>query len=232
MAVHSGDWKLIRLFHEGESGAHDYRLYNLRDDIGESTNLASMHPEKVRELDRLMELHLSDAKAVTPQPNPKFDPKQYQPDRIGIQPGGLKVAGKGGSQKRKNTKPIQGWRAGGTCTLASSDGKLIVRSSGGDPQIVLHGKHAFQNGPFALTIRLKATAESGVNAFGNPPFRKGGFIKMGRVSAGQWNELSGMFDVEKLSGLRIDPLTRKGTVEIDWIRVRDTDGEVVKEWNF
>ena len=35
MAVHSGDWKLIRLFHQGEDGAHDYRLYNLAEDIGE-----------------------------------------------------------------------------------------------------------------------------------------------------------------------------------------------------
>ena len=26
VSMHSGDWKLLRLFHEGEKGAHDYRL--------------------------------------------------------------------------------------------------------------------------------------------------------------------------------------------------------------
>ena len=92
VAVHSGDWKLIRLFYQGENGAHDYRLYNLRWDIGENNNLASMYPEQVSALDRMIEDHLKDANAVTPQPNPDFDPLKYIPDEIGVQPGGLKGA--------------------------------------------------------------------------------------------------------------------------------------------
>lgn len=84
VAVHSGDWKLIRLFHEGDNGAHDYRLYNLANDIGEQQNLASVHLDKVKQLDRLIENHLKDAKAVVPLPNPRFDPKQYAPERIGV----------------------------------------------------------------------------------------------------------------------------------------------------
>jgi len=83
VAAHSGDWKLIRLFHGGEKGAHDYRLYNLTEDIGETKNLAAAYPEKVRELDRLIEEHLKDAKAVVPLPNPRFDPAEYDPAKIG-----------------------------------------------------------------------------------------------------------------------------------------------------
>ena len=94
VAVHSGDWKLIRLFHQGEEGAHDFRLYNLKWDIGEKNNLSGMYPEKVQELDRMIEAHLKDANTVTPRPNPGFDPAQYKPERIGVQAGGLKGAKK------------------------------------------------------------------------------------------------------------------------------------------
>jgi len=84
MSVHSGDWKLIRIFHGGEKGAHDYRLYNLAKDIGEKNNLAASHPEKVKTLDRMIENHIKETRAVVPQPNPRFDPKQYKPENIGV----------------------------------------------------------------------------------------------------------------------------------------------------
>ncbi len=91
MSVHHGDWKLIRMFHQGEDGAHDYLLFNLKDDIGETTNLASRYPSRVRRMDRMIENHIQDAQAVVPQPNPAFDPAQYQPEHIGIRPGGLSI---------------------------------------------------------------------------------------------------------------------------------------------
>jgi arylsulfatase A-like enzyme len=84
IAVHSGDWKLIRVFYGGENGGHDYKLYNLANDIGEKNNLASKMPEKVKALDKLIEEHIKDTKAVVPIPNPKFDPKQYHPEKIGV----------------------------------------------------------------------------------------------------------------------------------------------------
>lgn len=84
--VHSGNWKLIRLFYEGENGAHAYRLYNLADDIGETNNLAKAFPERVAYLDRLLQKHLDDANAVLPNRNPSFDPAQYHPEFIGLTP--------------------------------------------------------------------------------------------------------------------------------------------------
>lgn len=93
MCLHSGDWKLIRLFHQGVNGAHGYRLYNLKADLGEAHDLAKAQPDKVRELDRLIQDHIEQSKAVVPRPNPAFDPAQYRPERVGQQPGGLKVGG-------------------------------------------------------------------------------------------------------------------------------------------
>jgi arylsulfatase A-like enzyme len=78
--VRKGDWKLIRLFHQGDDGAHVYELYNLKRDIGETKNLAAGLPEKVRELDRLIDGFLTDTKAVLPKPNPSYDPTARRPE--------------------------------------------------------------------------------------------------------------------------------------------------------
>jgi arylsulfatase A-like enzyme len=85
MAVHEGDHKLIRLFHQGEDGAHDYLLYNLREDIGETTNLAAREPGRVQEMDRMMDDYIKAANVITPLRNPDFDPAQYRPQRVGVQ---------------------------------------------------------------------------------------------------------------------------------------------------
>lgn len=79
VTVVAGDWKLIRLFYEGENGSHAYRLYNLKDDIGEQRDLAAAQPERVHELDALIEKFLTDTKAVTPKPNPNYNPNARQP---------------------------------------------------------------------------------------------------------------------------------------------------------
>ena len=84
VSVHRGQWKLIRLFHQGEDGKHDYRLYNVDEDIGETNDLSNDHPELVSEMDQLIERHLRDARTVVPQRNPKFDAKAYKPERIGV----------------------------------------------------------------------------------------------------------------------------------------------------
>ncbi len=77
VSVHLGDWKLIRLFHAGEKAAHRYKLFNLADDIGEKNDLAAAQPERVKELDALIEKFLTETKAIVPAPNPVFDPAKY-----------------------------------------------------------------------------------------------------------------------------------------------------------
>jgi arylsulfatase A-like enzyme len=64
-ALTKGDWKLIRFKDEGKKEVLE--LYNLREDIGEKTNLASKNTAKVKELRTLM----SGAK-TTPE-NKTFD---------------------------------------------------------------------------------------------------------------------------------------------------------------
>ena len=85
VAVSEDDWKLIRLFYQGEKGKHDYMLFNLKYDLGEKNNLAAKFPKRVKQMDALIENYLKDAKTVTPQPNPAFDPAKYRPELIGVQ---------------------------------------------------------------------------------------------------------------------------------------------------
>lgn len=92
VSVHQEDWKLIRIFNFGENNKHEYLLYNLKWDIGETNNLAKQFPDKVKELDALIEAHLNDADAVIPIPNPAFNPEKFRPQDVGVQTGGLKVA--------------------------------------------------------------------------------------------------------------------------------------------
>ena len=79
VTVVAGDWKLIRIFHAGDHGSHAYRLYNLKDDPGESHDLAAAQPGRVTQLDTLIERFLADTKAVTPRPNPAYDPAAKPP---------------------------------------------------------------------------------------------------------------------------------------------------------
>ena len=74
--MRAGDWKLIRWFDPGGPPAQrqQHELYNLREDLGESNNLATREPAKTAELDARIDAFLKDTGALTPKPNPKYDP--------------------------------------------------------------------------------------------------------------------------------------------------------------
>ena len=70
-AIRHGDWKLLEFFESG-----DLELYNLKDDIGETTNLATERPEKLKELHNRMKAWRKDLNAPVPtEKNPDFDPE-------------------------------------------------------------------------------------------------------------------------------------------------------------
>ena len=66
-AVRDGDWKLIEWYEDGS-----LELFNLKTDLGETTNLAGDMPDKVRELREKLEKWRSEVGAVMPSENPKF----------------------------------------------------------------------------------------------------------------------------------------------------------------
>jgi arylsulfatase A-like enzyme len=78
-AAWSGPWKLHRQYGEGMDQTPGFKLYNLEEDIGETTNLADRYPEIVGELDDLITEHLKEIGAIIPMPNPVYDPSVESP---------------------------------------------------------------------------------------------------------------------------------------------------------
>lgn len=70
-AIRAGDWKLIEFFEDGS-----LELYNLKDDIGESNNLAQTKPELASRLQKQLASWRSGVGARMPTKNVDFDPKQ------------------------------------------------------------------------------------------------------------------------------------------------------------
>jgi len=221
ISVHMGDWKLIRLFHQGEQGAHDYRLYNLAADIGETNNQASRHPEKVEEMDRLIENYIQEADVVTPVPNPRFDPKLYIPENIGLPIPQQKVAGL-----------IDGWRAQGTCSIQKLDGILDLESTGGDPYIHVWKMEPLSGGPFTVRVRMKSFSSGMALLYYNEPATLEHTVPLPVKHDREWHEVKVEIPVSSLNGLRLDPSTGAGRIGFDWIRIEDASGDVVRQWDF
>ncbi|MEP4079440.1 sulfatase [Haloferula sp.] len=69
--IRKGDWKLMKFF-ESDS----VELYNLKEDVSESTDLAKKHPEKTEALLKELKQWQKETEAVIPStPNPDFQSK-------------------------------------------------------------------------------------------------------------------------------------------------------------
>ena len=62
--IHSGDWKLMEFLEDGR-----LELYNLREDVGETKNLASTMPDKVKELHARLVAWRAEVNAPMPTKN-------------------------------------------------------------------------------------------------------------------------------------------------------------------
>jgi len=71
--VRKGDWKLILAYFDNPDRSDRFELYNLKDDMGETKNLADAMPDKVTELRLLLSQFLKDTEAVIPVLNPAYD---------------------------------------------------------------------------------------------------------------------------------------------------------------
>ena len=68
-AIRKGDYKLIEFYEDGK-----LELYNLKDDIGEKTDLASKMPQKAREMRDMLREWRKAVDAQMPTPNPSYKP--------------------------------------------------------------------------------------------------------------------------------------------------------------
>ena len=80
--IRDGDWKLIEFFGDWfDPGGkyvpgHRLELFNLRDDLGETKNLAVDQPQRAAALRAKLQRWLQDVGAEIPGPNPAFDERR------------------------------------------------------------------------------------------------------------------------------------------------------------
>ena len=242
MAVHYGDWKLIRTFHHGEDGNHDYRLYNLREDIGENNNLAADHPEKVKMMDQLIEDYVAEANVVVPLPNPYFDPAKFDPKTIGVQKGGLKMPpvkkaqGKAGPVKPAKEVSMLGWTAR-NAEVSAKAGSLKIAATGRQPLLVNSKLQVDGAAEFKLRIRIQAngTARLQWRTEDQKTFPPTGQSKSFAVAGGDWQELTVPLAVEgTLVHVRFFLPAQRQPMDIDWIEIglADANAQDRKRWDF
>ena len=68
-SVRAGDYKLIEFYEDG-----CIQLYNLREDIGETRNLADEMPDLAAKLKEMLAAWREQVEAKIPEPNPAFEP--------------------------------------------------------------------------------------------------------------------------------------------------------------
>ena len=70
-AVRSRDWKLLEYYEDNR-----VELFNLKEDLGESTDLANQHPERTSQLREQLQRWRDEVGAHEPTPNPSFRPRR------------------------------------------------------------------------------------------------------------------------------------------------------------
>ncbi|MEO1616768.1 MAG: sulfatase [Planctomycetota bacterium] len=236
VSVHQGDWKLIRIFHGGEvvdgQRSHRWKLFNLANDVGEEKNVADQFPEKLAELDGLIEDHLRETGAKLPRENPDFDPSKYDPSREGIQ--AMSKSAK--SNAAKPGPPVAGWRSARNVSLALEKDALVVNCTGHDPHFERKLAKVIPAGSVEVTMKIS----SGVSGDGQlfwaqqgvaPKYRYDRSVPFTVAEGDSVQEITVSFDASSpITHLRLDPLTDAGTVRLHSISVQSKGGKTLFQW--
>ena len=218
--VRKGDWKLLRFYADSDDGSDRFELYNLKDDIGETKNLAAEKPGLVRELNELISGFLKDTDAVVPLRNPNYGKVVAKP----------KSDAKG--KASDNEFPgLQGWKARGF-TYKVKDGIVSLTPTNTDPFM---GVGAGANGPATLKFRMKNAhdAKAQIEWLNPGADRKGAKPQSVpySITGGDWQEVTVKIPASGPIGiLRLYLPVQKEAVEIDWIELQGTGAK--KRWKF
>ncbi|MDP7014435.1 MAG: sulfatase [Pirellulaceae bacterium] len=214
-SVRQGNWKLIRRFEPHSKYPEVRELYNLKEDIGETQNLASKNPGKVKELDALIDQFVEETGALYPKPNPGYNATSEN-----------KPVGKSDS--------IAGLVAR-KCKVVNAEGAIRVTGEGRLPFLgTAQVKFA---GP--LTMKLRGRSPTGGKGRvqwrtnGQDTFPESGQVVSYDLPAGKtWRTVSVSLPIEGRAGvIRLYLPAEKAAVELQSIEFVDKRGGK-KVWDF
>jgi len=210
-SVRKGDYKLIRLYKPEPA----VELYNLKNDIGETHNLAEKMPEKVNEMQMLLDNFLKETGALVPKPNPVYRPR----------PKG--VAG-------TNDDPALGL-VPKKCKMELVPGALRVEGKNKEP--FLGTAKAKLRGPITLTLRMRsATGGIGqvrwITTDKEKDFSDYPIVKYKLSGGNQWQNIQIDLPVKGMARIiRLYLPAEQSPVEIQLIQYAGRDGKK-KTWDF
>ena len=216
VSVRAGDWKLIYRWEPHREYPETRELYNLKNDLGETRNLATAHPDQVAKLEKLIERFIAETGANAPIPNPVW--KEPGPTKLSV------------------AKKTSDGLVPRLATLAIVPGALEVTGTGARP--FLGTAQARFSGPLKVRIEMKASG-GGRGQLQWRTDEQGDFPKGGQVldytlsASDDWQEISLDLPVEGRAGtIRLYlPSTKGKVVAIRSYRIEGSDGSV-KEWRF
>jgi arylsulfatase A-like enzyme len=215
ISVRQGDWKLIRRFEPHPDYPTLRELFNLRDDLGETTNLAEKMPQKVQELDALIDRFLAETGAPAPEPNPA-----YRAPVANTKPAG-------DAKTADGADPLEGWKAR-QCTATVKEGIVSIVATGKRGGVFLGHAMGRETGPAVLTFRVRSPsggagkvewvkpAKGDDEAKTAPPAESKPFD----VPAGEWREISvEITEKGPLGVVRLYLPAGEKPLELDWIEL-------------
>jgi hypothetical protein len=258
-AVRMGDWKLFRngsgdrLFNIADDPSelanviHEYpeRAKQLAAELDDW--VSTLRPEATASL-AWDDSHWSHALTGAPagvKPDPRYQvpydnpvPTPYPAPMTGKPlphgKGALEEAPKrepAGQPLGKPSKLVDGWLAMGACSLFAKEGQIVVKCDEGKALLRAQQFSPLKGGPFTLKFRTKSSVSGKVSIIYNKPL-PANMVNIPMARDGQYHENDVAIPAETLEGLFLSLTRAEGTIEVDWIRILDKTGKMVRSWEF
>ncbi|MDF1823621.1 MAG: sulfatase [Verrucomicrobiales bacterium] len=216
ISVRVGDWKLIQRYtRKPDSYDGLVELFNLKDDLGETNNLASAMPEKVAEFSKLIDAHFEKTGGLAPKRNPSYQPQAAAPGKSADPSRGLVPKQ---SKTSLNEGTLRATPTGGGAFLGTAQ----VKSQG------------------PLTLHLRARSVDGKEGVGRVEWKESHqtefpeepqFVSYVLPEGENWHDIRVDVPVAKESDLLRIHLAGGKAMEIQSIRWT-AKGKTLKEWDF
>jgi hypothetical protein len=209
-------------------------LFHLSDDLSETKDLAASEPERVKNMDAMIEAFLVRTKAVRPNINPKFDPNKYDATQEGVGKMRQKKSPAKPIKPKPDIKPdiadptLEGWRAR-QCDAVVKNG--IVHLSNMKQAFLGVG---YQNPEaYQITFRIKCTtAGSGAIEFFNNKAKPATNKRFAyELTSAEWQSITVKIPAATAGQiLRIHMPEQAKTAQVDFIEI--THPTQNKRWDF
>ncbi len=206
ISMRQGPWRLYKFYFDGPNQEHRYELFNLKDDIGETNNLAATMPGKVKEMTELLDAHATEAGILLAQKNKKY-------------------AG----------NVADAWVGSQDTKVSIADKALIIKSSGPSPSVETYYNPNISSDTFMMEFEMKSTSKGdGKLAWkcgGEKEYSVENATPIQGVHDGKWHHYSIEMPLASvLKVIKIQPSSGAGEMALKNIRIVTADGYLIRDW--